>query len=85
MKAPPFYGNRTVKRSVYPYVWSIVVPPAGLVMYGKPLQPMQLVVNLALTLCFWVPGAVHAVVLVRKRLTDKPTRRVVQAMRSKWR
>ncbi len=74
-----------MKKSARPYVWAIVVPPAGLLMYGKPLQPLQLVLNLVLTLCFWVPGSVHAVMVVRKRMTDKPTRRVIEAMRAKRR
>jgi len=74
-----------MKNPTKAYLWSIVVPPAGLLMYGKPLQPVQLVLNLVLTVCFWVPGAVHAVLVVRKRLSDKPTRRVIEAMRAKRR
>ncbi len=74
-----------MKRTVAPYALAIVLPPLAVRMFGKPFRPTQLILNLVLTLCFWVPGAVHALLIVRRYLADKPTRRVVQAMKAKWR
>ena len=49
------------------YLLAVIFPPAAVLLYGTALQA---VVNLLLTLCLWLPGAVHALVVVRRDSAD---------------
>ena len=60
------------------YLLAIVFPPLAVLLCGKPLQAA---LNLLLTLCFWVPGVVHALFVVNSHLADKRTERVIKEMR----
>jgi uncharacterized membrane protein YqaE (UPF0057 family) len=44
------------------YVLAILLPPLAVLMCGKPIQA---VLNFFLTLCFWLPGVIHAWYVVR--------------------
>ena len=59
------------------YLIAIILPPIAVLICGKPLQA---ILNLLLTLLFWVPGAVHALFVVHSYLADKRTDRVVEAL-----
>jgi len=59
------------------YLLAIILPPIAVLICGKPLQA---ILNLLLTLLFWVPGAVHALFVVHSYLADKRTDRVVEAL-----
>lgn len=59
------------------YLIAILVPPLAVLLCGKPLQ---FLLNLALCLCFWVPGIVHAVLVVNAHLADKRTEKIVEAI-----
>ena len=59
------------------FLLAIVLPPVAVLLCGKPFQA---ILNLFLTLCFWLPGAVHALFVVNAHLADKRAKRVVQAM-----
>ena len=59
------------------YFLAIVLPPVAVLSCGKPLQ---FLLNLLLTLCFWVPGMVHAILVVSAHLEDRRTERVVRAI-----
>jgi uncharacterized membrane protein YqaE (UPF0057 family) len=59
------------------YLLAIILPPLAVLLCGKPLQAL---LNLLLTLCFWVPGVVHAILVVHAHLEDKRTGRIVDAI-----
>ncbi|HZW68669.1 MAG TPA: YqaE/Pmp3 family membrane protein [Pseudogracilibacillus sp.] len=50
------------------YLLAIVLPPLAVLLVGRPLQA---VLNLILTLFFWLPGAIHAILLVHEKKADK--------------
>jgi uncharacterized membrane protein YqaE (UPF0057 family) len=62
------------------YLLAILLPPVAVFICGKPIQG---IINIILTLCFFVPGAIHAVLVVHSYLEDKRTDRIVEAMKGK--
>lgn len=60
------------------YLLAIVFPPLAVLLCGKPLQA---VLNLVLTLCLWMPGVVHAMLVVSSHQADKRNERVLREMR----
>lgn len=59
------------------YLLAIVLPPVAVLLCGKPMQAL---INLLLTLCFWIPGVIHAMLVVSSHHADKRTGRVIKAM-----
>ena len=45
------------------YLLAILFPPLAVLTCQQPAQALM---NLFLTLCFWVPGAIHALVVVKQ-------------------
>ncbi|MCB1665859.1 MAG: YqaE/Pmp3 family membrane protein [Pseudomonadales bacterium] len=62
------------------YIIAIFLPPLAVFLCGKPLQG---VLNIFLTLLFWVPGVIHALLVVNGHLADKRTDRIVKAIQEK--
>ena len=62
------------------YLLAILLPPVAVLLCGKPIQAL---LNLLLTLAFWIPGAVHAVLVVQAHLDDRRADRIVAAMKAK--
>ena len=62
------------------YLLAILLPPVAVLLCGKPVQAL---LNLVLTLFFWVPGAVHACLVVHEHLADKRADRIVAAARTR--
>lgn len=60
------------------YVLAILLPPIAVLSCGKWFQA---VVNLVLTLCFWLPGAIHALFVVNDHHNEQNADRIVNAMR----
>ena len=60
------------------YLLALVLPPLAVLLCGKPLQAL---LNLVLTLFLWVPGAIHACLVVHEHLADERAERVVAAVR----
>ncbi len=60
------------------YIIAIFLPPLAVFLCGKPFQAL---INILLTLCFWVPGVIHALLVVNSHLADKRTDRVVDAIK----
>lgn len=60
------------------YLIAILLPPLAVLMCGKPFQ---FLLNLVLTLIFWVPGMIHALLVVHDHLEDRRADRIVDAMR----
>lgn len=59
------------------YLLAILLPPLAVLSCGKPIQAL---LNLALTLCFYVPGMVHAVLVVQQYHDERNTNRLISAM-----
>lgn len=60
------------------YLLAIVLPPVAVLLAGKPAQA---VLNVVLTLLLWVPGAIHAILVVNSRNADKRNKEVIAAIR----
>ena len=60
------------------YLLAIVLPPVAVLIAGKPFQAL---INIPLSL-LWIPGAIHAWMVVKNHYEDKRTGRIVDAMRS---
>lgn len=61
------------------YLFAIILPPLALLMCGKPFQ---FLLNIVLTCCLWVPGAIHAILVVRSHEHKKNSDRVVEAIQA---
>lgn len=59
------------------YLLAILLPPVAVFLCGKPFQS---VINLLLTICFWVPGMIHAFFVVHNWYADQRTARLVAAI-----
>jgi uncharacterized membrane protein YqaE (UPF0057 family) len=62
------------------YLLAIVFPPAAVLFCGKPFQA---ILNCLLTLCFIVPGVVHALFVVSSHKADKRNDALIRAMGGK--
>ncbi|MSP28439.1 MAG: YqaE/Pmp3 family membrane protein [Methylococcales bacterium] len=60
------------------YLLAILLPPVAVLFCGKPIQ---FILNIILTLCFFLPSAVHAILVVNSHLADKRAERIEQAIR----
>lgn len=60
------------------YILAILLPPVAVFLCGKPVQGF---LNILLTLMFWIPGVIHAILVVNTHLADKRTDRIVDAMK----
>ncbi|WP_430788650.1 YqaE/Pmp3 family membrane protein [Virgibacillus flavescens] len=45
------------------YILAILLPPVAVFFKGRP---MQVLLNILLTIIGWIPGAIHAVLVVNK-------------------
>ena len=60
------------------YLLAILCPPLAVLFCGKPIQAL---LNLVLTLFFYVPGLIHAILVVGEYKADKRTDRLIEATR----
>ncbi|PSL47007.1 uncharacterized membrane protein YqaE (UPF0057 family) [Salsuginibacillus halophilus] len=59
------------------YLLAILLPPVAVLIAGKPFQA---VLNLILTLIVWIPGAVHAVLVVKDQKDEERMKRQAKYM-----
>jgi len=59
------------------YVFAVLLPPIAILLCGKPFNA---ILNLLLTLLFWIPGVIHAILVVNGYYADKRTQKVVDAI-----
>ena len=59
------------------YIIAIILPPLAVLLCGKPFQ---FLLNILLTLMFWIPGVIHALCVVNSHLADKRTDRITRAI-----
>ena len=50
------------------YFLAVLLPPLAVLLSGKPIQA---ILNLLLTLLGWLPGAIHAILVVKDKKDDK--------------
>jgi uncharacterized membrane protein YqaE (UPF0057 family) len=61
------------------YLLAIILPPVAVLLCGKPFLA---ILNLLLTLCFWVPGVIHALFVVNSHLADVRVKELARAIAS---
>ncbi len=54
------------------------IPPVAVLLCGKPIQAL---LSVLLTLCFYIPGVIHAFLVVSNHYADKRTNRLIQETR----
>lgn len=59
------------------YLLAILLPPAAVLLCGKPVQA---ILNVLLTLCFWIPGMLHALFVVSNTNAERRNRELVRAV-----
>jgi uncharacterized membrane protein YqaE (UPF0057 family) len=60
------------------YLLAIILPPVAVLLKGKPFQA---ILNLILTLFLWIPGIIHAILVINKSESDKRHSEMVQAIK----
>lgn len=60
------------------YFLAIVLPPVAVLLCGKPGQAL---LNCLLTLLGWIPGSIHACLVVSEYKADQRNRRQIRAYR----
>ena len=61
------------------YLLAILLPPIAVLFVGRPILAL---LNLILTLCFWIPGVIHALFLVHSAKSDKRQKELINAIKS---
>jgi uncharacterized membrane protein YqaE (UPF0057 family) len=62
------------------YLIAVILPPLAVFLCGKPFQA---IISILLTLCLWVPGVIHALLVVHAHLADVRTDKIVSAIKEK--
>ena len=57
------------------YLVAVLLPPLAVLLAGKPFQA---ILNLILTLLFYVPGLIHAMFVVHNHYADKRQERFLR-------
>ena len=60
------------------YLLAILLPPVAVLLCGKPVQAL---LNLGLSLLLWIPGVIHACLVVSNYYADQRTSRLIRATR----
>jgi uncharacterized membrane protein YqaE (UPF0057 family) len=55
---------------------AILLPPLAVLLCGKPIQAL---LNILLTLCFWLPGMIHALFVVGSSQADRRAKEIVKS------
>ena len=54
------------------YLLAILLPPVAVLICGKPIQAL---INVVLCLIFYIPGMIHAIMVVNEYKVDKRAER----------
>jgi uncharacterized membrane protein YqaE (UPF0057 family) len=60
------------------YLLAILLPPVAVLFCGKPVQAL---LNLILTCFFWIPGAIHAIMVVHEAKSNKRMEQLTRNLR----
>ena len=50
------------------YLLAIICPPLAVLLVGKPFQAL---LNLGLCILLWVPGIIHAILVINEKKADR--------------
>ena len=64
------------------YLLAILLPPLAVLLCGKPMQAL---LNCLLCLAVWIPGVIHAMLVVSSHQADKRQDRLIREMRRQGR
>ncbi len=56
-----------------------IVPPVAVLLCGKPIQAL---INLGLTFCLYIPGLIHALLVVNKYYADQRTNKITDSIQA---
>ncbi len=59
------------------YLVAILFPPLAVLLVGKPIQAL---LNFVLTLIFYFPGLIHAILVINGHKADKRNDALIKAM-----
>lgn len=59
------------------YFFAVVLPPLAILMAGKPFQ---FLISIPLTIFFWIPGIIYAIMIVNEYKADQRNQQLVNAM-----
>ena len=60
------------------YLLAILLPPVAVLICGKPLQAL---INLVLCLLLYIPGMVHAIMVVNEYKADRRAEKIGKELR----
>ena len=60
------------------YLLAILLPPIALLLIGKPIQAL---ISIPLTLLFWIPGIIHALIVVSNHKAEARHQETLKAMK----
>jgi uncharacterized membrane protein YqaE (UPF0057 family) len=58
------------------YLVAVLLPPLAVLLAGKPFQA---IINIFLTIAFYVPGLIHALLVVHNKYSDDRTAKLIDA------
>lgn len=61
------------------YLFAIILPPLAVLLCGKPVQ---FFLNIFLTLLLWIPGMIHAILIVNDHNANIRAKRIIKAIKS---
>ena len=59
------------------YLLAVLFPPLAVLLAGKPFQA---ILNVGLTLLFWIPGTIHAIFVAHNYYADRRQDRLIREM-----
>ncbi len=59
------------------YFLAIILPPVAVLLTGKPIQAL---LNLVLTALGWIPGVIHAFMVINSHKADRRNDAIIKAM-----
>lgn len=60
------------------YLLAFLLPPVAVLLCGRPFQAL---LSIVLTLFFWFPGVLHALLIVNEYHADRRADRIIAALR----
>lgn len=59
------------------YLLAFLCPPLAVLLCGKPIKAL---LNLLLTLLFWIPGIIHAILIINEYKADQRMKKQTQML-----
>lgn len=59
------------------YILAVLLPPVAVLLCGKPFQALF---NILFTLVFWLPGVIHALLVVNDYHAEQQADRIERAL-----